>query len=219
MSFMGSNLRRLTGEGNPLEPKTSDTLASDEDFVITALHPSEEAVSDPTDKAYAATTLKRMANPRCFAGPPSPHDLIQEHYPHSPWHVLVCAVFLNCTSRVQLDRIVNDFFAWWPGPAALLAGDPNEISEAIKSLGFKNRRTERLRKLSQDFLALGDNLTSETVAGIHGIGAYGLKSFEIFCLGKLGETPPEDHSLVKYWAWAKANPTEYEKGWNIEEGQ
>jgi hypothetical protein len=37
-----------------------------------------------------------------------------------------------------------------------------------------------------------------------GVGEYVGRSWDIFCQNNLGETPPVDHALVKYWLWRKS---------------
>lgn len=153
--------------------------------------------------------------PRRFAGPKSPHDLIQERYPHDGWAVLVCCLMLNCTTRAQMERVIGPFLERWPTPYAVLSADSDEMAEVVRSLGFKNRRTERIKRLAGDIVALGGGpITRENVRSLHGVGEYGARAYEIFCLGVLGAEPPEDHSLVKYYEWALANPDAYATGWS-----
>lgn len=161
-----------------------------------------------------------------FAAPLSPHDLIQEHYRDDPefeWKVLVCCMMLNQTSRKQLDQVVERFFEKWSNPFDLLIAVPEDIEQAIKSLGFKSMRTKRLLKMSDQFMEAkkvaaleqgeGARLTSEQASALYGVGEYALRAFEIFCLGKLGDEPPQDHSLIKYWSWGREHFDEYNSGW------
>lgn len=161
-----------------------------------------------------------------FRPPTSPHDLIQEHYVNDPqfeWKVLVCCFMLNQTSRKQLDKVIDSFFEKWSCPWDLLVAPNEEVAEHIRSLGFKNRRTERLKRMSDEFIEAkklaalergeGASLTGEKVRDLHGVGEYAARAYEIFCLGKLGEKEPEDGPLTKYWAWATENATSYERGW------
>ena len=41
------------------------------------------------------------------------------------------------------------------------------------------------------------------VRELPGVGEYAARTYEIFCKGDLGDVPPADHSLVKYWNWAR----------------
>lgn len=177
-----------------------------------------------TSKYLSVTTLavpevktEIIREQRKFIAPVSPHDLIQEHYASSPWRVLCCCIFLNCTSRTQLNAIVNEFFSRWPDASSVWDGKADAIADVIKSLGFKNRRTDRLKKMSIDYIewcAVKESGNDPgDIRNLHGVGEYAARSFEIFCEGKLGDVAPDDGPLRKYWQWAVDNTSEYEKGW------
>ena len=128
--------------------------------------------------------------------------------------MIVCCIMLNCTSRGQLDKVIEGFFERWPGPKELLDEDPDVLAEAVKSCGFKNRRVERLRRMSGGYGALGPEPTLEGIESLHGVGEYAARAVGIFCYGVPGEEEPEDGPLTKYWKWCRENPEEYEKGWS-----
>lgn len=184
-----------------------------------SMHEVFKTYSQPVKQDESIAVIDQMS--KKFAGPVSPHTLIQEQYSNDPWKVMICCIMLNCTTRTQFDKIVTEFFERWPDASSLHDGDPNEIAECIKSLGFKNRRTKSLRKFSHDYLEwvsissyAGDKgIEPEDVRTLYGVGEYAARAYEIFCLGKLGDTAPEDHSLVKYWQWGVDNTEEYNKGW------
>jgi methyl-CpG-binding domain protein 4 len=133
----------------------------------------------------------------------SPYSLIQEDVwspTNGGWLVLVSCVLLNCTTRKQVQKVMPRFHHDWNSPAKFLLADVDDVQNTIKCLGFGSRRTLRLRDLAQDMLA-GFTDPRE----LRGIGEYSARSYEIFCLGKLGDEEPSDGSLGRYWRWAKRN--------------
>jgi methyl-CpG-binding domain protein 4 len=107
---------------------------------------------------------------------------------------------LNCTSRKQVDRIRDQFFAKYPTADSAILADPVEMSEIIAVLGFKNRRVNTIKRFSSDWVTLEWTNPSE----LYGIGKYGQDSWEIFQKGNLNVVPT-DGVLAKYLTWAKLN--------------
>lgn len=131
--------------------------------------------------------------------PRSGFGLIQEDLWPDEWKVLVSCMMLNCTSRKQVEKVIPVFFLKWPNAESLSMADEKDISETISSLGFKNRRTKNLLKMSRAYLTKSWNDPRE----LPGIGEYAARAWEIFFSPKLGDTPPDDGALVVYWKWRK----------------
>jgi methyl-CpG-binding domain protein 4 len=130
----------------------------------------------------------------------SPYGLIQEHVCSDEWKVLVCCIMLNQTSRKQAERVLRQFFQLVPDAETCLITDDSVITATIASLGFKNRRTEAIKRMSKALLSR----TWVHASQLPGIGVYGSRAWEIFCQGQLGTVPPEDGALKAYWEWANA---------------
>jgi len=131
----------------------------------------------------------------------SPYLLLQEIYNEHPWRVLVCCIMLNCTSRKQVDQVRDEFFERYPTPEDVTTADPEEMSELISPLGFKNKRTSTIRRFSSDWISLDWKEPKE----LYGIGKYAQDSWEIFMKGNLA-VEPTDGVLGKYLAWARTQP-------------
>jgi len=112
--------------------------------------------------------------------------------------VLVCCIMLNCTSRKQVDRVRDEFFKRYPDPSEAERADLNEMAELLAPLGFRNRRTNTIKRFSSDWLTLNWQEPKE----LYGIGKYAQDSWEIFMKGNL-EVNPTDGVLAKYLAWAR----------------
>ena len=128
----------------------------------------------------------------------SPHSLIQEDLWPNEWLILSACVLLNCTKRKQVELVIGRFMQEWNTPQKFLEFEPNEVMDSIKSLGFMNRRYDRLEKLAVF-------LTNEDIKeprDLPGIGEYGARAYEIFCLGIIGDAEPNDGALALYWRWA-----------------
>ena len=129
---------------------------------------------------------------------PSPYSLLQEIYNEHPWRMLVCCIMLNCTSRKQVDRVREEFFSKYPDAVDAELADPIEMAELIALLGFKNKRTNTIKRFSNDWMTLEWSEPSE----LYGIGKYGQDSWEIFQKGNLA-VRPNDGVLNTYLDWAK----------------
>jgi methyl-CpG-binding domain protein 4 len=119
--------------------------------------------------------------------------MIQEIYKEDPWKMLVCCIFLNMTTRDQLDKIRVEFFERYPDAISIVESDYDELSNMIEPLGFKNKRTETLKRFSYDWL----NVEWTEPIELYGIGKYGQDSWEIFQKGNL-DVSPSDGALLGY---------------------
>ena len=118
----------------------------------------------------------------------SPYNLLQEIYT-DPWQMMICCIFLNQTSRKQVDGIRDEFFKLWPNPNKAAKADPEKMKSIIKSLGFVNRRTHSIIRMSQDFITKDWTEPKE----LFGIGQYGQDSYDIFVRGNIRIKNPSDH--------------------------
>ena len=129
--------------------------------------------------------------------PRSPFGLIQEDLWPNEWLILVSCVMLNQTSRKQVEGVWPTFVARWPTPQAFLLADPDEVRDVIRALGFANRRTDNLLKMTRQYVAGNWTHARE----LTGIGEYGAACHEIFCQGNVPVIPPNDHALKQYVVW------------------
>ena len=109
---------------------------------------------------------------------------------------------LNQTSFKQVRPIIWNFFERFPTPDDLAVADHDELAGMLRSLGFYNRRAQRLVRFASEFVT-GD---WERPEELHGIGKYGADSYNIFVLGQLDEVEPTDKKLLAYKAWANGDP-------------
>lgn len=137
--------------------------------------------------------------------PKSPFDLLQEIYISDPWKVLVCCIFLNQTTRKQVDGVRALFFEKWPTPSSLASAKLEEIANCIRTLGFYNRRSRALKKFSSEW----SEKDWKSPIELHGVGQYGQDSWTLFVEGELVEDPA-DHVLKDYVKWRKEIEREQE---------
>jgi len=130
----------------------------------------------------------------------SPFELLQEIYYDDPWKSQVCCILLNCTRRVQVDRVRSNLFAKYPTAIALSQADPQELSELLRPLGFYNRRAKSLIRFSTEWSSLDWKHPRE----LYGIGQYAADSWDIFYNNRL-DIEPNDGVLVKYRLWKIKN--------------
>lgn len=138
---------------------------------------------------------------REIARPPlSPYGLIQESLWPNEWLILVSCCMLNCTSRRQVDRVWGEFVRRWPDASSLLAEPINNVADVIRSLGFGDRRAKNLHAMAECYLTRRWSHAKD----LPGIGKYGARAWEMFCLGIVGDEDPQDHALTRYWLWRKS---------------
>lgn len=110
-------------------------------------------------------------------------------------------MFLNQTGRKQVDVVRDKFFKMWPDAKKASKADPEKMKDVIRSLGFVNRRTDSIIRMSTDFITMKWKEPKE----LFGIGQYGQDSYDIFVRGNINIKNPSDHVLKKYLKWAKTN--------------
>ena len=137
----------------------------------------------------------------------SPRGLIQEDVCKNEWLLLIVCMMLNRTSRKQVERVLPDFMKFWPTPQAFLCAENDRVESACRSLGFAQRRTQLMKKMTTAYVAGGWSRVNE----LPGVGEYASRSWEIFCRGTLGEDPPNDHALRDYFTWMKRHEGKEEK--------
>ncbi len=104
---------------------------------------------------------------------------------------------LNCTTRKQVEKVLPEFRRRWPTPQAFMSADVDEVMTLCRPLGFANRRTANMKKMTARYLMA----PWEDVRELPGVGEYAARAYEMFCLGEFGTEPPKDHALVQYWNW------------------
>ena len=120
-------------------------------------------------------------------------DLMVQQQVENLWQHFVGVICLNQTGRLQVNRVLPEFFDKWPTPEAFLKSDKKTVIEVIKSLGFYNRRENAIRKMTQDFLTWD----GEDATKLHGVGKYGSDSYELFYKKRIPENVG-DHELKRY---------------------
>ena len=130
----------------------------------------------------------------------SPYELLQEIYFDDPWKSQVCCILLNCTRRVQVDRVRAELFEKYPTPERMAEADPEELATLLRPLGFYNRRARSLIRFSTEWLAKNWSHPRE----LYGIGQYAADSWDIFYNDRL-DINPDDGVLVKYVVWKNLN--------------
>lgn len=108
----------------------------------------------------------------------SPLRLIQEELHHNPWQMLVACIMLNQTSYKQVRPMIDSVFAKWPTAEAMARADKQELSSAVRSLGFYNRRSKALIRFSYEWITKCWSHPRE----LYGIGKYASDSYDMFVL-------------------------------------
>lgn len=154
------------------------------------------SASQKRDEAYL-----RKTSDNTWVPPRSPFGLLQEDHAHDPWRVLVICMLLNCTTGVQVKRVIEDFFALCPDAEAATITPAKEILKVIETLGLHRKRAVMIRRLSKEYL--GESWTH--VTQLHGVGKYAADAYAIFCTGAWRGLVPLDHMLDKYFQFLESS--------------
>tara|TARA_B100000131_G_scaffold301898_1_gene324521 strand:- start:308 stop:751 length:444 start_codon:yes stop_codon:yes gene_type:complete len=125
--------------------------------------------------------------------------LIQELYWPDRWKMTVICLCLNMTSGKQVRPILPELFRRWPTPESMAAADTEELKILIKPLGFLNKRSLALKRMSQEWLT--KDWTK--IKDLYGCGQYAQDSDSIFYLGDT-QVEPADGELSRYLEFARA---------------
>ena len=125
----------------------------------------------------------------------SPFNLIQEDYTHNPWRMMICCIFLNQTTNIQVRKILSSFFGRFPNEHSIDETHVQEIAEMIKPLGLYNRRANTIVKFCKGWIC-----GFKSVDSLYGLGKYASDSWEIF-LNKNYDIQVTDKKLKMYLDW------------------
>jgi hypothetical protein len=85
----------------------------------------------------------------------SPYGLLEELFTDDPWKLLLSTIFLNRTSRVQVDAVLFQFLNIWP-TASDVASETNidRMSSLLQPMGMRHRRALGIIRFSNEYLQL-----------------------------------------------------------------
>ena len=109
------------------------------------------------------------------------------------WQHIVGVICLHQTGRIQVKRVLPEFFDKWPTPESFLKSRKSTVIKVIKSLGFYNRREATIRQMTKDFMSWD----REDATKLYGVGKYGSDSYELFYKKRIPENVG-DHELQRY---------------------
>ena len=111
----------------------------------------------------------------------------------SVWQHMVGVICLNLTNRVQVKAVLPKLFKKYPNPITFIRGHSSTQKKMLKPLGMVNKRLNRLKKMSIDFLTWDYKDAND----LHGIGKYGSDSYRIFYKNEIPENV-QDKELKRY---------------------
>ena len=111
----------------------------------------------------------------------------------SVWQHMVGVICLNLTNRVQVKAVLPKLFKKYPNPITFIRGHSSTQKKMLKPLGMVNKRLDRLKKMSIDFLTWNYKDAND----LHGIGKYGSDSYRIFYKNEIPEDV-QDKELKRY---------------------
>jgi len=124
---------------------------------------------------------------------PMKDELMVQQQIKGPWQHMVAVMCLNQTYRKQVKWVLPELFDRYPTPQKFLAGRQSYQEKLLKPLGMWKVRTERIRKMSKQFL----DWDGDEASDLHGIGKYGSDSYKIFFKNVI-PNDVQDKELRKY---------------------
>ena len=120
------------------------------------------------------------------------HLMVQEQV-NSVWEHMVGVICLNMTYRKQVKKVLPELFKKYPNAEKFVKGNIEHQEKLLQPLGMVHVRTERLRRMSQDFL----DWDFKDATDLYGIGKYGSDSYRIFYKNEI-PNDVQDKELIKY---------------------
>ena len=109
------------------------------------------------------------------------------------WQHMVAVIMLNQTGRKPVKTVFPVFMHKWSRPFQFLEATEEQVKDVIWPLGMVNVRYNRLKRMTEDFLAWDH----EDATMLYGIGKYGSDSYEIFFKQNY-DVDPTDKELRRY---------------------
>ena len=120
-------------------------------------------------------------------------SLMVQQQVKSVWQHMVGVMCLNMTYRKQVKKVLPILFKKYPNAKAFLQGKSDDQEKLLKPLGMVHVRTQRLRRMSEDFL----KWDRKDATDLYGIGKYGSDSYRIFYKNEI-PNDVEDKELRRY---------------------
>ena len=111
----------------------------------------------------------------------------------SVWQHMVGVMCLNMTHRKQVKKVLPILFKKYPNAKAFLQGKSEDQEKLLQPLGMVHVRTQRLRRMSEDFL----KWDRKDATDLYGIGKYGSDSYRIFYKNDIPKDV-QDKELKRY---------------------
>ena len=111
----------------------------------------------------------------------------------SVWQHMVGVMCLNMTHRKQVKKVLPILFKKYPNAKAFLQGKSEDQEKLLQPLGMVHVRTQRLRRMSEDFL----KWDRKDATDLYGIGKYGSDSYRIFYKNEIPKDV-QDKELRRY---------------------
>jgi len=182
--------------------------------------------------AGAASLPPATPTRRWWAPPRSPFGLLEEILWEDEWKLLVACMMLNCTTRLQVDRVLWRLFLLAPTPeaAAALGADPGapgvrpsgveRVERVVAPLGLHRKRAKAFVRLSEEYAEAkkmttraSERATSErddacgpvrVSAPVASLHGVGAYASDAHAMFCEGllHVAPRDHALRWWYAWA-----------------
>lgn len=161
-----------------------------------------------------------------FARVETPLGLLEELFGDDPWRLLLSAILLNRTTRVQVDTIMKLFLDEWPTAQAAANANADRMAAVIRPLGIRYRRSAGIIRFSREYLTLLEskdvektslprdlsvdtsrnvawNLSKCDILNLWYCGMYAWSAYALF-IRRDSSIDPADHALKAY--------AEYQRG-------
>lgn len=161
---------------------------------------------ESTDGCILFVPTKRRnlfsTSPKRISITESPLGLLEELFVDDPFQLLLSTIFLNRTTRIQVDHILCEFLEQWSTPESLLGAELNHLVTVLRPMGMCHRRAAGIQQFTRDYLEKARqtdprNFSGKDLLGMFYCGRYSMDAYMLF-IQRNGSVEPLDHALRAY---------------------
>lgn len=163
----------------------------------------------PTNEAVSISTKRRKKTTLSSARTTdSPFGLLEELFLDDPFRLLLSAIFLNRTTRIQVDHVLCEFLETWPTPESVLGAELDHLVTVLRPMGMCHRRAAGIQSFTHDYLKCQNTknmrkLSAHDLQQMFYCGRYATDAYLVF-IRRNWSIEPQDHALRAYVCYQRS---------------
>lgn len=159
---------------------------------------------EPTNECILIHKKSKLSHPteQIISITDSPLGLLEELFVDDPFQLLLSTIFLNRTTRIQVDHILCEFLEQWSTPEAILGAELNHLVTILRPMGMCHRRAAGIQQFTRDYLETtrhtdARHFSYRDFKELFYCGRYARDAYRLF-IQRNGSIEPLDHALRAY---------------------